>query len=39
MRLAVGKLAWAAALAWAGWYTVCAFFVAVAPEQTQSVFS
>jgi hypothetical protein len=26
-------------LAWAGWFTICAFLVAVAPAQTQAVFS
>ena len=39
MKLDVKRLAWAAMLVWAGWYTVCAFLVAVAPAQTQSVFS
>lgn len=39
MRLDTGKLAVAAMLAWAAWYTICAFLVAVAPTQTQDVFS
>ena len=39
MRLDTGKLAVAAMLAWAAWYTICAFLVAVAPNQTQDVFS
>ena len=39
MKFTVGRLAWAAALAWAGWYTICAFLVAVAPTQFQSVLS
>jgi len=39
MRLDPKRFAIALASAWAVWYTVCAFFVAVAPEQTQAVFS
>ena len=39
MRLDIKKLAIATMLAWAGWYTICALLVAVAPVQTQAVFS
>ena len=39
MKFDTGRFAFAAASAWAVWYTICAFFVAVAPAQTQAVFS
>jgi hypothetical protein len=39
MRFDVKRFAFALALAWAVWYTICAFLVAVAPEKTQAVFS
>ncbi len=39
MRVDTKRFAIAIATAWAVWYTVCAFLVAVAPEQTQAVFS
>jgi hypothetical protein len=39
MRFDTKRFVIALASAWAVWYTVCAFFVAVAPEQTQAVFS
>ena len=39
MRFDTRRFAIAVASAWAAWYTVCAFLVAVAPQQTQAVFS
>lgn len=39
MRFDTKRFAIALASAWAVWYVICAFFVAVAPEQTQAVFS
>lgn len=33
------RFAIALASAWAVWYTICVFLVAVAPQQTQAVFS
>ena len=38
MRVDSRKLGMAAGLAWAGWYTICAFLVAIAPARTQAVF-
>jgi hypothetical protein len=39
MKLATGKLALAVMLAWAGWYTLCALLLAIAPAETQAAFS
>ncbi len=39
MRLDVRRLAWSTMLVWAGWYTICAALVAIAPGQLQSVLS
>jgi hypothetical protein len=39
MTFATRRFAFAVALAWAVWYAICAFFVTVAPEQAQAVFS
>src|SRR5262249_3519224 len=39
MKLDFGKLATASAVAWAVWYSLCALLVALAPAQTQGVFS
>jgi hypothetical protein len=39
MKVDTKRFAIALASAWAVWYAICAFFVAVAPEQTQAVFS
>jgi|KBSSwiStaDraftv2_1062776.scaffolds.fasta_scaffold56665_2 uncharacterized protein DUF5676 len=39
MTVDTKRFAFAVALAWAVWYTICAFLVAVAPGQTQAVFS
>jgi hypothetical protein len=38
MKLDTKRFAIALGSAWAVWYTICAFFVAVAPERTQAVF-
>ncbi len=37
MKFDTKRFALAAASAWAVWYTVCALFVAAAPQQTQAV--
>lgn len=39
MRFDTRRFAFAVAAAWAVWYAICYFFVAVAPEQTQAVLS
>lgn len=39
MRLDTKRFAFALATAWAVWYAICSLSVAVAPEQTQAVFS
>jgi hypothetical protein len=39
MRFETKRFAFAVASAWAVWYAICAFLVAVAPEQIQAVFS
>lgn len=39
MKFDTKRFAFAAAAAWAVWYAICSFLVAVAPEQTQAVFS
>jgi len=39
MRFDTKRFAFAVAAAWAVWYAICSFLVAVAPEQTQAVFS
>lgn len=39
MKLDTGKLAFAVMLAWAGWYTICALLLAIAPAETQAAFS
>jgi hypothetical protein len=39
MKFDTKRFAIALASAWGVWYTICAFLVAVAPEQTQAVFS
>lgn len=39
MRFETKRFAIALAAAWAVWYAICAFLVAVAPEQIQAVFS
>ncbi|MEK7380799.1 MAG: DUF5676 family membrane protein [Gemmatimonadota bacterium] len=39
MRLDIKRFAFAVAASWAAWYTLCSFLVAVAPVQTQAVFS
>ncbi len=39
MRLDTKRFAFAVATAWAVWYAMCSFLVAVAPAQTQAVFS
>ncbi|HEV8598117.1 MAG TPA: DUF5676 family membrane protein [Gemmatimonadales bacterium] len=39
MRFDTKRFAFAVAAAWAVWYAICYFLVAVAPEQTQAVLS
>lgn len=39
MRFDTKQFAFAVAAAWAVWYAICSFLVAVAPAQTQAVFS
>ncbi len=39
MRFDTKRFAIAVASAWAVWYTICAFLVAVAAQQAQAVFS
>lgn len=39
MQLDLKRLAFAAMVVWAVWYTICAFFVAVAPAELQAVLS
>ena len=39
MRLDPKKLAWAATLTWAIWYTICAVLVALAPDRLQGFLS
>ena len=39
MRFDTKRFAFALAAAWAVWYAICSLFVAVAPAQTQAVFS
>jgi hypothetical protein len=39
MRFDTKRFAFAVAAAWAVWYALCSFFVAVAPAQTQAVLS
>jgi hypothetical protein len=39
MRFDTKRFALAVAVAWAVWYAICGFLVAVAPEQVQAVFS
>lgn len=39
MRFDTRRFAFAVASTWAVWYAICAFFVVVAPGQTQAVLS
>lgn len=39
MRFDTKRFAFAVASAWAVWYAICYFLVAVAPQQTQAVLS
>ncbi len=39
VRLDIKRFAFAVAASWAAWYAICSFLVAVAPVQTQAVFS